>query len=58
VLGEVFDHFGWTACVAGIGASLAVAAWLAGRLGAIKASSGVPAARDNSGKNPDSPGLK
>ena len=32
VLGAIFDRFGWTACVAGIGASLAVAAWLAGRL--------------------------
>jgi MFS transporter, YNFM family, putative membrane transport protein len=28
VLGQVFDRFGWTACVAGVGASLAVAAWL------------------------------
>jgi YNFM family putative membrane transporter len=34
VLGGIFDRFGWTACVIGIGASLAVAAWLAGRLGA------------------------
>ena len=33
VLGGIFDRFGWTACVIGIGASLAVAAWLAGRLG-------------------------
>ena len=32
VLGRLFDGFGWTACVAGIGASLALAAWLAGRL--------------------------
>jgi hypothetical protein len=29
ILGQVFDHFGWTACVAGIGVSLAVAALLA-----------------------------
>ena len=28
VLGQIFDRFGWAACVAGIGASLAVAAWL------------------------------
>jgi predicted MFS family arabinose efflux permease len=33
VLGTVFDRFGWPACVAGIGLSLAVAALLAGRLG-------------------------
>jgi MFS transporter, YNFM family, putative membrane transport protein len=28
VLGQLFDHFGWTACVAGVGASLLVAALL------------------------------
>ena len=32
VLGQVFDRYGWSACVAGIGASLAIAALLAGRL--------------------------
>ena len=32
VLGQVFDRFGWTACVAGIGAALMVAAMLAARL--------------------------
>ena len=32
VLGQIFDHFGWAACVAGIGLSLAVAAVLAIRL--------------------------
>jgi MFS transporter, YNFM family, putative membrane transport protein len=32
VLGQIFDRFGWTACVAGIGLSLAVAALLAARL--------------------------
>jgi len=32
VLGQIFDRFGWTACVAGIGASLAVAALLTNRL--------------------------
>ncbi|MBR0824458.1 MFS transporter [Bradyrhizobium manausense] len=28
VLGRLFDAFGWTACVAGVGAALAAAAWL------------------------------
>src|SRR5438045_1047725 len=32
VLGQLFDHFGWAACVSGVGASLAVAAWLTARL--------------------------
>jgi MFS transporter, YNFM family, putative membrane transport protein len=32
VLGQVFDRFGWPSCVAGIGASLAIAALLASRL--------------------------
>ena len=32
VLGQLFDRFGWAACVAGIGAALAVAALLALRL--------------------------
>ena len=32
VLGQLFDHFGWTACVAGIAVALAVAAWLATRI--------------------------
>ena len=32
VLGQVFDRLGWTACVIGVAASLAVAAALAGRL--------------------------
>jgi predicted MFS family arabinose efflux permease len=32
VLGQVFDLFGWPACIAGIGASLALAALLASRL--------------------------
>jgi len=32
LLGQIFDRFGWPSCVAGIGASLAVAALLAGRL--------------------------
>jgi hypothetical protein len=32
VLGQLFDRFGWTACVEGIAASLAVAAWLTKRL--------------------------
>jgi predicted MFS family arabinose efflux permease len=32
ILGQVFDHLGWSACVAGIGLSLALAAVLAARL--------------------------
>jgi YNFM family putative membrane transporter len=32
VLGQLFDRFGWTACVAGVGASLAAAAVLTVRL--------------------------
>jgi MFS family permease len=37
VLGAIFDSFGWTACVAGIAAALAVGGALAGRLGTVKA---------------------
>jgi MFS transporter, YNFM family, putative membrane transport protein len=33
VLGRLFDSFGWTACVTGVGVSLALAAWLTLRLG-------------------------
>jgi len=32
VLGQLFDHFGWSACVAGVGAILAVATLLVARL--------------------------
>ena len=32
VLGQLFDRFGWTACIAGVGASLAIAALLTARL--------------------------
>jgi MFS transporter, YNFM family, putative membrane transport protein len=32
VLGQLFDHFGWLACVAGVGAALAVASVLVVRL--------------------------
>jgi len=32
VLGQVFDHLGWPACVAGIAVSLGVAALLALRV--------------------------
>jgi MFS transporter, YNFM family, putative membrane transport protein len=32
LLGQIFDRFGWTWCVAGIGAALAIAALLASRL--------------------------
>jgi predicted MFS family arabinose efflux permease len=34
ILGQVYQHLGWTACVAGIGAALIAAALLASRLGA------------------------
>jgi predicted MFS family arabinose efflux permease len=44
VLGWIFDRFGWMACVAGIGASLAVAASLAARLGTDRMQSVAPAA--------------
>ena len=42
-LGQLFDHFGWTACVAGVGASLAVAALLAALLVFKPPSAGFPA---------------
>ncbi|MBR1123731.1 MFS transporter [Bradyrhizobium lablabi] len=42
VLGQLFDRFGWTACVAGVGASLAVAALLAKNL-VLTTSSASPA---------------
>jgi hypothetical protein len=32
VLGQLFDRLGWIACVAGVGASLALAALLTARL--------------------------
>jgi hypothetical protein len=32
VLGQAFDHFGWGACVAGVGLALGVAALLGARL--------------------------
>ena len=32
VLGQLFDRFGWTACVIGVATALAVAAWLTARL--------------------------
>ena len=31
-LGQLFDRFGWTACVAGVGASLAIAALMTAQL--------------------------
>ena len=31
-LGQLFDRFGWTACVAGVGLALAAAAWLTSQL--------------------------
>jgi MFS transporter, YNFM family, putative membrane transport protein len=42
VLGQLFDRFGWTACVVGVGASLAVAALLTARLTLTQAA-GSPA---------------
>ena len=42
VLGQLFDRFGWTACVAGVGASLALAALLTMRL-ALKPFAASPA---------------
>jgi len=42
VLGQLFDRFGWTACVAGVGASLAIAALLTVRL-TLTRSAGSPA---------------
>jgi len=32
LLGQIFDRFGWSWCVASVGAALAIAALLAGRL--------------------------
>jgi predicted MFS family arabinose efflux permease len=31
-LGQLFDHFGWLACVAGVGTALAAACFLTGKL--------------------------
>jgi predicted MFS family arabinose efflux permease len=42
VLGRLFDSFGWTTCVAGVGASLAIAALLTTRL-TLKQFAGSPA---------------
>jgi YNFM family putative membrane transporter len=42
VLGQLFDRFGWTACVAGISTSLAIASLLAARL-TLTRSAGSPA---------------
>jgi MFS transporter, YNFM family, putative membrane transport protein len=43
VLGQLFDRFGWTACVAGVGASLAIAALLTVRLTLEARPAGSPA---------------
>jgi MFS transporter, YNFM family, putative membrane transport protein len=43
VLGQLFDRFGWTACVAGIGISLTVAAILTTRLVLTPSSAASPA---------------
>jgi MFS transporter, YNFM family, putative membrane transport protein len=45
VLGQLFDHFGWAACVAGIGLSLLLAAMLAFGLKMSAAPAAAPAAR-------------
>jgi predicted MFS family arabinose efflux permease len=37
VLGWLFDRFGWDACVVGVGAALAAAAWLARRMKSAEA---------------------
>jgi YNFM family putative membrane transporter len=43
VLGQLFDRFGWAACVAGVGAALAVAALLTARLTLRPQSASSPA---------------
>jgi predicted MFS family arabinose efflux permease len=47
VLGQLFDRLGWTACVAGVGASLAVAALLTARLRPPFVASPASAARSS-----------
>ncbi|MEN3351585.1 MAG: transporter, family, putative rane transport protein [Bradyrhizobium sp.] len=42
-LGQLFDRFGWTACVAGVATALAAAAWLTARLVVTTMSVGSPA---------------
>jgi hypothetical protein len=41
ILGQLFDRFGWSACVAGVAASLTIAMLLAFRL-KMRAASSVP----------------
>ncbi len=43
VLGQLFDRFGWTACVAGVATELAVAAWLTTRLVVTPPPAAIPA---------------
>ena len=43
LLGQLFDHFGWAACVTGVGAALAAAALLAARLVLKPPSAAFPA---------------
>jgi MFS transporter, YNFM family, putative membrane transport protein len=43
VLGQLFDRFGWSACIAGVGASLAIAALLTVGLTLKPRSAGSPA---------------
>jgi MFS family permease len=42
-LGQLFDHFGWAACVIGVGAALVVAALLTARLVLKAPSAAFPA---------------
>jgi MFS transporter, YNFM family, putative membrane transport protein len=42
MLGQLFDRFGWTACVAGISTSLVIAALLTARI-TLTRSAGSPA---------------
>jgi len=48
VLGQLFDRFGWAACVSGIGSALGLAALLAFRLKMPAPSSRVAPAHSNS----------
>ena len=43
VLGQLFDRYGWTACVAGVATALAIAALLTARLAVKPSSSASPA---------------
>ena len=51
VLGQLFDRVGWTACVAGIGAALGLAALLAVRLRCRHRRTARPKAADSNSQN-------